>query len=122
MSTTIIRNVELHYPRLVRPHSPFGAEVWDVQVRTSDEDTVEQLKAAGVNMKAHTDGYWHANVKRKTEGSKGPNKPPVLVDGNKQPWDLDVNIGNGSIGNLKLFSYDYNTAGRSGRSAILSLY
>ena len=121
MSTSIIRGLELHYARLVKSHSPFGSEVWDVQVRTEDDDVKTQLEDAGVKMKAHTDGYWYAGIKRNVMNRKGePNKAPVIVDANKQPIDPDIAIGNGSIGNLKLFSYDWSVGGRSGKSAMLS--
>ena len=119
--TVIIRNVEFHYAHVFKPHSPFGTEVWDVQLRTDDADTAKQLIDVGVNMKEHEDGYFHANVKRKTVTSQGkPQSPVVVVDRNKQPIADTVMIGNGSKGHVKLFSYNWEQQGRKGTSAMLS--
>ena len=118
---TIIRDVEFHYPHVINSHKPFGNEIWDVQIRTTDKSTVKELEDAGVKMKEHKDGYYHANVKRNVVSAKGtPNTPPVVVDKDANPWDRSVFIGNGSTGNVKLFTYDWSNAGRSGRSAMLS--
>lgn len=116
--TVIIRNVEFHFANVFKPHAPFGTQIWDVQLRTTDEDTVKELMDIGVNMKKHDDGYFHANVKRKTISSKGePMQPPVVVDAAKNP--IESGIGHGSKGHVKLFSYDWQQQGRSGTSAML---
>ena len=119
--TVIIRNVALHFPHLVKSHSPFGQEIWDVQLRTEDMDTVKSLQDAGVKMKKHDDGYYHANVKRNVVNRKGDkNTPVVIVDKDKQLVPETVSIGNGTVANLKLFSYDWSVGGKSGTSAMLS--
>ena len=116
----IIRNVELNYPHLFNAHQPFGEDIWDVQIKTNDIDTLKALKAAGVNMKDAGDGYYQANVKRKVLNRKGEkNKPVSVVDSSKNPWDPDTGIGNGSKANIKLFSYDWSVGGKSGTSAML---
>lgn len=117
--TAIIRNLDFYWANLTKSHSPFGTEVWDVQVRTSDEATAKEMSDLGVSVKKHDDGYWFANVKRKTTNAKGDKNTPVsVVDANKQP--VTAEMGNGSSGNIKLFSYEYKTAGRSGIAAQLS--
>ena len=119
--TVIVRDLEFHYAHLIRPHAPFGDNVWDIQVRTHEEAKADELKALGVNMKKHDDGYWHANIKRRTTNRKGePNKPVQVVDKHKAPWNPEVSIGHGSKGNIKIFCYDYNMAGRSGTGVMLS--
>lgn len=119
--TVIIRNVEFHFANLMKSHAPFGEEIWDVQIRVTDEDTIKTLKELGVNMKPHDDGYHHANVKRRVKNRKGDaNTPVVVVDAQKNPWNPTVNIGHGSTGHIKLFSFDYNVGGRSGTGAMLS--
>ena len=116
----IIRNVQLNFPHLFRSHAPFGTEIWDVQIKTSDSDTVAKLKEAGVNMKDQGDGVFAANVKRPVMTRKGEKNQPVqVVDKSKNPFDPDVNIGNGTTANIKLFSYDYNVSGRSGTASQL---
>ena len=117
--TVIIRNVEFHYANVFKSHSPFGTEIWDVQLRTEDEQVAADLMAVGVNMKKHDDGYFHANVKRPTVSRKGEKmQPVVVVDKNKQPI-VDTGIGHGSKGHVKLFSYDWSNMGKSGTSAML---
>ena len=119
--TVIIRDLEIHYANLQRPHEPFGDPIWDMQIRTTDPKTIEQLKEVGVNMKQHADGYAHANVKRRVMNRKGEkNTPVVVVDKNKQPIGEDVRIGHGSKGHIKLFSYEWSQMGKSGTSAMLS--
>lgn len=119
--TIIVRGVELHFIHLTRSHSPFGNDIWDTQLRTEDMDVVKQLQDAGVKMKKHDSGYYHANVKRNVHNRKGEkNQPVVIVDNNKQPIDPEVTLGNGTVANLKLFSYDWDVGGKSGTSALLS--
>ena len=119
--TVIVRNVEFHFAHVFKSHAPFGSEVWDVQLRTENQDTAKELMDVGVPMKKHDDGYFHANVKRKTMSSKGtPNSPVVVVDKNKQNIDPSVKIGHGSKGHVKLFSYDWEMQGRKGTSAMLT--
>lgn len=117
--TAIIRDLEFYWANLTKSHSPFGTEVWDIQVRTSNEATAKELSELGVSVKKHDDGHWFANVKRKTTTSKGDKNTPVsVVDANKQV--VSDEMGNGSRGHVKLFSYEYSVAGRSGRAAQLS--
>lgn len=64
--------------------------------------------------------YWKANLKRKETNKDGnPLEPPVVVNGNKQPIDAGT-IGNGSTGNLILFQYPYDVAGRKGVASQIS--
>ena len=117
--TAIIRDLELYWANLYKPHAPFGTEIFDVQIRTTDEDKVKVLKDLGVNLKKHDDGYYFGNVKRKTVNAKGePMEGPKVVDASKAA--LSDPIGNGSTGNIKLFSYEYKAGGRSGRAAMLT--
>ena len=117
--TAIIRDVELYWANLYKPHDPFGTMIFDVQIRTTDEDKVKTLEELGVKLKKHDDGYYFGNVKRKTVNAKGePMDPPKVVDSSKAA--LTDPIGNGSTGNIKLFSYEYKVGGRKGRAAMLS--
>ena len=117
--TAIVRDLDFHWANLTKSHSPFGTEVWDVQIRTTNDDTAKELSDLGVAVKKHDEGYFFANVKRKTVTSKGDKNTPVMVvDANKQP--VTEEMGNGSKGHIKLFSYEYSTAGRSGVAAQLS--
>jgi len=118
-TTAIIRDLEFYWANLQRPHAPFGTEQWDVQVRTDNKDTVKELESLGVKMKKNDEGVFFANIKRKTKKANGePMDPVKVVDAARN--ELKNSIGNGSKGHVKLFSYEWNVAGRSGRSAMLS--
>jgi len=111
--TVIVKDVELHWAKLDSPVDPFktGEKVWEVQIRTSDEETAKSWAK---------DFFWKANIKRKELNRKGEtNTAPVVLNRKNEPMSAS-NIGNGSIGDLKLFQYPYNVAGRKGVSSMLS--
>jgi len=121
--TVIVKNVELHWAKLDSPVDPFktGEKLWEVQIRTSDEAVAKTwAKEYYINAKKDDEGNWKANIKRKELNRKGEsNNPPVVLGRNNQPIPA-TNIGNGSIGDLKLFQYPYDVAGRKGVSSMLS--
>jgi hypothetical protein len=121
--TVIVKDVELHWAKLDSPVDPFktGEKVWEVQIRTSDEETAKSwAKDFYINAKKDDEGFWKANIKRKELNRKGEsNSAPVVLDRKNQPMPAS-NIGNGSIGDLKLFQYPYDVAGRKGVSSMLS--
>lgn len=118
--TVVIRDLEFHWPHLVKSHSPFGAEIWDIQVRTTDDNVAKQLSDAGVSIKIDPEGFFKGNVKRKTVSAKGdPLKAPLVLGADKMPLDNPEAVGNGSKGAVKLFSYEYSTPARSGTAAML---
>lgn len=119
--TVVVRDVTFNWPKLVTAHAPFGTMQWDIQVVTENEATKDQLESLGVKMKQGDNGYY-ANIKRKAISAKGePNKPPVVVDAEKSPMESSMidSMGNGSKGNIKLFSYDWSVGGREGTAAML---
>jgi len=116
--TVIIRDLEIHWANVYTPHSPFGTEIWDIQIRTDDEKKAKEIGELGISLKQHDDGYYFGNVKRKTISAKGePLKAPEVIDSSKAP--VTAPIGNGSKGNIKVFSYPYKVGARSGISAML---
>jgi len=44
--------------------------------------------------------------------------PPTVVDASKTP--MSEPIGNGSKGNMKVFSYEYKVGGREGTTSMLT--
>ena len=115
----IVRDLEIHWANVYKPHNPFGTEIYDIQVRTTDEKKVKELGELGINLKKHDDGYFFGNVKRKTVNAKGePMEGPQVLDAAKAP--MTDPIGNGSKGNIKVFSYEYKVGGRQGVAAMLS--
>ena len=124
--TVIIRDVELYWANLnpESPKAPFGTMQWDVQIRTRDKSAAEAMqKEYYLTMKKDSDDegdYWKANIKRKaTKNDGSKNTPPDVVNGNKQAIDGNT-IGNGSKGNVMLFQYPYEVAGRKGVASMLS--
>jgi len=115
----IVRDLEIYWANVYKPHSPFGTEIYDIQVRTTDEDKVKELADLGITLKKHDDGYFFGNVKRKTVNAKGePMDGPTVLDAAKA--QLKDPIGNGSKGNIKVFSYEYKVGNKAGTAAMLS--
>lgn len=112
--TNVIKDVEFNWANVFTPKSPFGALQWDIQVVTYDAAKAEELKAAGINLKKDGNKFF-GNVKRKTVSAKGTPLSKPIVKGLEE----GQSIGNGSKGNLKVFTYDYNVSGRKGTSAML---
>ncbi len=118
----VVRDVTFNWPKLVEKHSPFGTLQWDVQVVTDNAATKAQLESAGVKMKSGEDGSYYANIKRKANKANGePQDPPKVIDVDKEEMAPSKvkSMGNGSKGHIKLFSYDWEMAGKAGVSAML---
>lgn len=123
--SVLIKDLEFWYAKLDKPVSPFGTEQWELQVRTNDKGTKKDLEDAGikVSLKEDENGnpYYAAGLKRKTTNKKGePMDPPRVVDAHRQAFPHVAKIGNGTRGNVILFSYDYEVQGRSGTAAMLT--
>jgi len=117
---SVLKNVELHWPKLdpKNPVSPFGTPVWELQVRSRDKAVAKEWKEIGCNVKTTDDDegiYYFVNLKRKAiyEKTGEAASPVIVVDAAVMPID-PTSIGNGSIGNVQLFTKPYEFAGRSG--------
>jgi len=79
-----------------------------------DESNAETLRADGITVK-EKDGKLWVKAKRKQFRTDGTlNTKPNCVDANKKPFtDL---IGNGSLVNLQVNAFDWEFAGKKGRS------
>jgi hypothetical protein len=123
----IIKNVEIHHCRLdpKRPNASFNKEAptWEVQIRTKDKAQKKEWEEAGLQPKLVEDKegntYYRVNLKKKSKKADGtPVAPVKLIDGKHQ--DVDPNsIGNGSIANIRLFQYEYDSAGTKKTASIL---
>lgn len=118
--TVVIRDAELHWARLDTPVDPFGAgPAWEIVVQTSDEAKANEWKGLGINVKSvNSDGgtVFKANLKRKAKNKSGKDNPApqiIMADADAEFSDTK-DIGNGSIGSVRCFQYDYNVGGRSG--------
>jgi hypothetical protein len=108
-----VDNVELNWAKLDKPVAPFGTEQWELQIATTDKSVADELSANHLTVKER-DGKFTVSLKRKAKKADGtPNKPVLVVDASTKELDPAI-IGNGSIGNVQLFQYPYDTAGRKG--------
>ena len=115
----IVKDVELWFAKLDKPVAPFNNEQrWEVQIRTSDEAADMWKKDYFLNTK-EVDGNYVVNVHKNAVNKEGDDvDPPQIVDKARTPIKGN-NIGNGSKGNVKLFQYPYDVAGRKGTSSML---
>lgn len=114
-----IDNVELNWAKLDQPVSPFGTLQWELQIATTDKAKAKELKDNFFNVK-EKDGKYVVSLKRKAIKSDGSENNPVrVVDSSLNPIDAKK-IGNGSSGNVIVYQYPYETAGRKGIAASLS--
>jgi len=111
-----INNVELNWPKLVKPQSNFEKLQWSVQIATTDEAVAKDWKANHLNVKPHKDipNKWYVDLKRNatyTSRDGGTQKiedntPVKVVDHNVNPIDA-TRLGNGSKGNVLVWQRPY---------------
>lgn len=113
-------NVELNWAKLVTPVSPFGSAQYELQIATTDEAVANEWKENHLNVK-QKDGKFTVSLKRKAMKADGSdNGAPRVVGADAQPIADAGKIGNGSRGNVIVFQYEYNAAGRSGIASSLT--
>lgn len=101
----IVKNVQLYWMNgLAKPTSPFGEDIYDLQVRVPKKRAAELAEFGKVR---EIDGMAVINVRKKAFKADGsPAKKPAVVDGSKEPIDPRT-VGNGSVGNIRLRLNDY---------------
>lgn len=115
----ILKNVELFYPRLdpKKPNAKFNKEqpTWEVQIRTRDKKV--KAEWAALNLKPKTveddDGkvFYSVTLRKKSkkkekDGTYSNAQPVKVLDGGLN--DINpMSIGNGSVGNVRIFQYEY---------------
>jgi len=122
----IIKNVELWYAKLdpKRPNSTFNKEnpTWELQIRTRSKAQAKEWKEMNINVKPEEDDdgvYYKTNLKKKSMKRDGePQNPVKVVSGTLDAIDPKI-IGNGSIGNVRIFQYDYEVGSRKGVASML---
>ena len=122
----ILKNVELYFAKLnpAKPNDRFDKEnpTWEVQVRTRDKAQAKDWKDLSINVKPDEDDqgiFYKATLKKRSKKRSGEDQNPVsLVAGDLSAIDPDK-LGNGSIGNVRIYQYDYNIAGREGIASML---
>jgi hypothetical protein len=117
MTTIVIKGAELWWAKLDNPVNPFNEQYphWEVQIRTRDKDESKEWKDQGlhVTLKEDDDGtFYQCNLKRKAFTKDGKERPPVqVVDMQLMPVDRAI-VGNGSVGNVQLDTYEYTQNGQ----------
>lgn len=114
-----LRNAELNWCKLVTPVAPFGTPNYEMQAATEDKAVAKEWNELGFKVK-QLDGKYIVNLKRKAIKANGDENTPVsvfdaalnLIDGDK--------VGNGSTGNIKVFQFPYEYAGKKGISNSLT--
>ena len=106
-NTLILRGVEFHWAKLSHPVDPFesGMPAYEIKITTHDPDQAMEWVELGLNVRRHSDYGYAVALKRWHKNAKGViNTPPAVLDGNNIPIE-DCMVGNGSKGDIKLFSY-----------------
>lgn len=124
--TVIISNAELFFAKLepTKPNASFNRDnpTWEVQIRTRDKATAKGWKDMNLRVQPKEDDegiYYAANLKKKSKKRDGSDMAPVnVVAGDLSPID-PATIGNGSIGNLSVYQYEYNVNGSKGIASML---
>lgn len=122
----ILKDCELYFAKLnpAKPNAMFDKEnpTWEVQIRTRDKAKAKQWKEMNLNVKPDEDDagmFYKATLKKRSKKRDGTEQNPVqLVGGDLTPIDPDK-LGNGSIGNVRVYQYEYNVAGRKGIASML---
>jgi len=113
----LIKNAELWFVRVVpnRPNKKFNREnpTWETQLRTYSSTQKKEWEAQGLTMKAvvpDEEGqkpYWKTTLKKKIFKRDGTDASPVEVKkGDLTDADPAI-IGNGSVGDVRVFQYEY---------------
>jgi len=117
---TILKNVMIRYARLNpdRPSTKVNKKgEWQVQAYTRDKEQVKEWKKEGITVKLAEDAegiIYTVNFRKKATKKDGtPGKPPTVVNSKLVAID-PKSVGNGSVVNLNLSSYDYTFEGKSG--------
>ncbi len=111
----IIRDCEIWFAKLdpKRPNAKYNKKnpTWECQIRTTSKEVKKSWEAMNLSVKAvlPDEGapYYRVNLRKKSIKEDGEAAGPVkVVNGGLE--DIDPNtIGNGSIGNIRIFQYEY---------------
>lgn len=111
----IIKDCELWFCKLdpKRPNNKFNRDnpTWECQIRTTDKATKKLWEELELPVKAVVPDegapYFRVNLRKKSTKEDGDAASPIRVINGKLE-EIDPNsIGNGSIGNVRIFQYEY---------------
>tara|TARA_B100000927_G_scaffold177444_1_gene142916 strand:+ start:309 stop:869 length:561 start_codon:yes stop_codon:yes gene_type:complete len=118
-----INDVELNWAKLAKPVNPFGTEQWELQIATTDKAKADEWANNYLNVKQDKldSSKYTVSLKRKAiRADQTDNTPVRVVDKAAQPFANVASIGNGSTGNVIVYQYPYETAGRKGTANSLT--
>ena len=117
---TILKNVMIRYAKLNpdRPSTKVNKKgEWQVQAYTRSKDQSKEWKELGITVKLAEDAegiIYTVNFRKKAVKKDGtPGKMPSVVNAKLVAID-PRSIGNGSVVNLNISSYDYTFEGKQG--------
>jgi len=111
----IINNASIWFAKLdpKRPNNKFNKTnpTWECQIRTESKDVKKEWEAMHLPVKAIVPDegppYFRVNLRKKSiKVDKEPASPVRVVNGALEEIDPNT-IGNGSVGNIRIFQYDY---------------
>lgn len=110
----VLKNVRVKYAKLIRPGQAYDEgqpDLWSVNMYVNAEAKA-QLTAVGATPKIDKEGGEYFIAKRNVVNKNREDvKPPILVDGRKEPFTEEV--GNGSICNIAVTPFPWEK-GRAG--------
>lgn len=114
VTNVIVKDVEIYWPKLVKPEDPFGTLQYSIQARFPKKRVTEMEEYGTVKEVKDEKGVFSMNFKKKAELADGsPAKKVKVVD--RAGNEIDAGkIGNGSKGNLKLMLKPYQIKGPKG--------
>ena len=116
----VIRDAQLNWARLDKPVVPFGTPQYEMQIATTNKAVADEWSANYLTVK-EKDGVFSVGLKRKAFKQDGKdNGKPKVVTADLQPLPEGTMIGNGSIGNVRVYQYPYDVAGRKGTGSSLT--
>jgi hypothetical protein len=138
---SFLNNVKLYFVKCdpKRPNAFYNKEnpTWEVQIRTHDRVQAKEWESQGIPLKVvipdpekddaetvKAGPYWKTVLRKRSKKKDDDgnltiaNGPVEVMDGHLN--DIDPNtIGNGSIGNLRIFQYDYPKGEGTGTATVL---
>jgi hypothetical protein len=111
----IIKDCEIWFAKLdpKRPNAKYNKEnpTWECQIRTTSKEVKKLWESLNLSVKAVVPDegapYFRVNLRKKSVKEDTEKASPVKVV-NGALEDIDPNtLGNGSIGNIRIFQYEY---------------
>jgi hypothetical protein len=126
---SFLNNVELYFVKCdpKRPNAFYNKEnpTWEVQIRTYDRAQAKEWEAQNIQLKAvipDEEGekpYWKTVLRKRSIKRDGsPAEPVEILDGHLNNIDPNT-IGNGSVGNLRIYQYEYPKGEGTGIATML---